>query len=337
MASAGNREAPCLDDRLDAYAASIPETKGTLSLFLVVTDHARERGLPLDADSLIVEGGGQVRRLGRPAVQQILARHGITEELAREGGRTSMGSVQRMRGYVDLLNRLHEEGLADPDAIEAFWITRVRDFLARRRMAPVPRPHRPRPRLVLDANRSPTRAFRELCRQAEARDPERGAGYSDAVLTHLVAAALDPVRPSGSPAAPPSPGHAILHVAASPGEAVIAACRDSLEHGHRPVLITAPRAAAFAAVLAEQAGIGERLDVLDIADLLATHLYLRSGFRAARLPHDLRRLVARYNEIVDREEADPSLRIRFRKAPARPSAGSGGLHPIGTMASARRR
>lgn len=308
----GNHEEPRLADRLGQYAASVPMSKGSLSLFLVVTDHARERGLPLDAERLVVDGGGQVRRLGRPAVQQILARHGITDVLAREGGRTSMGSVQRMRRYVGFLNRLHEEGLADPDAIGAFWIARVREFLARRRVAPVPRQHRTRPRLILDANRSPGGAFRELFRQAAQQDPEKGAASSDAVLTHLVAAALDPMRSSGFPFAPLSPGDVTLHVAASPGEALIAACRDSLDQGGRPVLITAPRAAAFAAALAEQAGIGESLDVLDVANFLAIHLHLRTGFRRARLPQELRRLVSRYNEIVDREETDPSLKIRFR-------------------------
>ena len=109
-----------LGERLTEYAAAVHLGKGTLALLLVVTDHARERGLPLDADRLVVDGGGQVKRLGRPAVQKILARHGITEVLAREGGRTSMGSVQKMRRYVDLLNRLHHEALADPEAIEAF-------------------------------------------------------------------------------------------------------------------------------------------------------------------------------------------------------------------------
>ena len=326
---------PRLNERLRDYAASVQLGKGTLALFLVVTDHLRERGLPLDADSLVVDGGGQVRRLGRPAVQKILARHGITEILAREGGRTSMGSVQKMRRYVGLLNRLHEDGLADPDSIEAFWIAKVRDFLARRRAVPgVARVRRrSQLRLPLDAGRSLRSVFRELFRQAEDRDatgPPRA--YVGALLNHLVAAALDRERPAAAEHVdrPANDGRASrpdffgrgdseLHVTAGPSEAVIAGCRQALDRGRHPILITLGTGTA-ATHLAETAGIREQIEVFDIEHFLAVPLHLRSGFRVAGLPAELRRLVARYNEIVDREETDPSLKISFRRAPVRPSA-----------------
>ena len=121
----------------------------------------------------------QVKRLGR---QRILARHGVTAWRGRAGAPASGPA------------RLHEEGLADPDAIEAFWIARVREFLARRQAAPlVPRPRRPSPlRLTLDADRSLRSVFRELFRQAEDRDLiGRSRAHVGALLNHLVAAALD--------------------------------------------------------------------------------------------------------------------------------------------------
>ena len=347
MSGGRNQQEPCLEERLQHYAASIPESKGTLALFLVVTDHARARGLPLDADRLVVDGGGQVRRLGRPAVQQILVRHGITEVLAREGGRTSMGSVARMRGYVDLLNRLHDEELADPDAIEAFWIARVRDLLARRRTAraPVTVRRRSRLRLTIDPTRSVSSTLRDLLRQAEDRDaagPPRA--YVGAVLHHLVAAAMDrepgavPERPAGSAKDARSPragffeiGDTELHVTAGPSEAVIAGCRRTLDRELHPVLITLPTGIPAATHLAETAGIRDQLEVFDIEHFVAIRLRVRTGFIAAEIPAELRRLVARYNEIVERNETDPSLRIRFRR-PARPSVAA---LPLGTMAAAR--
>lgn len=286
-------------------------------------------------------------RLGRPSVQQILARHGVTEVLAREGGRTSMGSVARMRGYVDLLNRLHEDGLADPDAIEAFWIARVRDFLTRRRTAPAPVPvrRRSRLRLALDPTRSVSGTLRDLFRQAEDRDaagPPRA--YVGAVLHHLVAAALDwepralPEHPDGpakdarsSRAGSFETGDTEIHVTAGPGETVIAACRRTLDRGRQPVLITLPTGIPAATHLAETAGIGERLEVFDIEHFIAIHLHLCTGFSASGIPAELRRLVARYNEIADRKESDPNLKIRFRR-PARPPAAA---LPLGTMAAAR--
>lgn len=60
--------------------------KGPLSVALVVTQHAKKMGLPLDAEKLLTEGGGQVLGLGKGAVQAILKRHEIARVLASEGG-----------------------------------------------------------------------------------------------------------------------------------------------------------------------------------------------------------------------------------------------------------
>src|SRR6516162_8124280 len=98
--------------------------KGPLSVALVVTERARNTGLPLDPEKLLTEGGGQVLGLGKSAVQSILRRHGIERVLAAEGGRTSRNSLGNMREYVALLNRDYDEGTADLDAIEGFWVAR---------------------------------------------------------------------------------------------------------------------------------------------------------------------------------------------------------------------
>ena len=104
--------------------------KGPLSVALVVTQYARKMGLPLDPDQLVTEGGGQVLGLGIGAVQSILKRHEITRVLAKEGGRTSRGSLNKMREYVAFLNALNDRGAVDLDAIDAFWISRVQGFFA---------------------------------------------------------------------------------------------------------------------------------------------------------------------------------------------------------------
>ena len=77
--------------------------KGALAVVIHISRHARENGLPLDADALITEGSGQVLGLGKGAVQHILKEHGVTQILAEEGGRTSRGSIGIMRAYVALL------------------------------------------------------------------------------------------------------------------------------------------------------------------------------------------------------------------------------------------
>jgi hypothetical protein len=130
--------------------------KGPISVALVVTQHARKMGLPLDPEKLVTEGGGQVLGLGKGAVQAILKRHDIPRVLASEGGRTSRGSLNNMREYVGFLNSL--KGKVDLDAIEAFWIERVHEFFAGKPF-----------KIKLDASRSLRTVVRDVISQAVER------------------------------------------------------------------------------------------------------------------------------------------------------------------------
>ena len=89
--------------------------KGGLCVALVITETARDRGLPLDPEYLRTDEGGQVAGLGRAAVQRILEVNGISRVLAEEGGRTSRGSLGLMKAYVAVLNRQHQAKTLDLD------------------------------------------------------------------------------------------------------------------------------------------------------------------------------------------------------------------------------
>src|SRR5436305_1019781 len=130
--------------------------KGPLSVALVVTQHARIMGVPLDPEKLVTEGGGQVLGLGKGAVQLVLKRYGIDRVLASEGGRTSRGSLSNMREYVAFLNDLSKRGKIDLEAIEAFWIERVHEFFAGKPF-----------KIKLDASRSLRTTVRDVIAQAE--------------------------------------------------------------------------------------------------------------------------------------------------------------------------
>lgn len=83
-----------LDMRLATFAVEHAfRAKGALCVALVVTRHARRNGLPLEKESLVTAGRGQVAGLGKTQVQSILAEFGIDRTLAEEGGRTSRGSI----------------------------------------------------------------------------------------------------------------------------------------------------------------------------------------------------------------------------------------------------
>ena len=290
--------------------------KGPLCVALVVTQHAR-KGLPLNPDELLTEAGGQVLGLGRGAVQAVLNRHDITRVLAAEGGRTSRGSISNMREYVAFLNGLAAAGAVDLDAVEAFWIERVHEFFSAKPF-----------KIRLDASRSLRTLVRDMIAQAEERQRNTpGMQYAGAVLQHLVGAKLDCALGAGNfehnsfstsdaqsgRAGDFFIGDVAVHVTTSPGEAVIERCRDNINDGHRPIIVTTARGLAAAEVLAENAGLGERIDVFEVEQFVALNLYELGKFAAEGRRVAVGEVVARYNEIIEEVETDPSLKIEFKQ------------------------
>ena len=307
-----------LQDTLHAFVTEKKfKGKGPLCVALVVTQHARNMGLPLDHTKLITAGGGQVLGLGKGAVQSILSQHGITRILAAEGGRTSRGSLGNMRQYVACLNTLHTQGLVDLDAIEDFWINQVHQFFAGKPF-----------KIKLDASRSLRTVVRDVLEQARDRQKNSpGVYYAGAVMQHLVGAKLECALGIGrfehnsfSTADAPSrrAGDFVLedvafHVTTSPGEAVIEKCRDNLNDGLRPILVTTQKGITVAEGLAENASISDRIDLLEIEQFIAVSLYEISQFKAADHKAAVTHLVERYNAIVQAVETDPSLMIEIRQ------------------------
>lgn len=306
---------PGIHEALAAFAAEHKiRSKGALCLPLVVTDHARTMGLPLDPARLRTGKEGQVLGLGKGKVQQILARHGITRVLAEEGGRTSRGSLGLMSAYVGFLNRLAETGDADLDAIEAFWIGRVLAFFAAKPLT-----------LRTDPTLSVRAAFRNLFAQADARQKEmQGTMVVGTIMQHLAGAKLAGayggliVHHSASTKdegqARPGDfdvGDLAFHVSTAPGEALIRKCQANLAAGQRPVIVTSGRGVALASGLAENAGIGDRIDVLDIEQWLAAGILEQQGSDASGRAAAVQGLLARYNAIVEDVETDPSLQIEL--------------------------
>lgn len=289
--------------------------KGPLSVALVVTQHAKKTGLPLNSENLVTEGGGQVLGLGKGAVQGILKRHGITRVLASEGGRTSRGSLNHMREYVALLNSL--KGKVDLDAIEAFWIERVHEFFAGKPF-----------KIRLDVSRSLRTVVRDVISQAVDRQKTSpGVYYAGAVLQHLVGAKLDCALGKGefehnsfstadAPSGRPGDffiGDVALHVTTSPGEAVIEKCRDNLNDGYRPMLVTLQHGLTVAEGLASNVGLGDRIDIFEIEQFVALNLYELGKFGSDGRKTAVTDMVDRYNEIVEEFETDPSLKIELRR------------------------
>lgn len=291
--------------------------KGPLSVALVVTQHARNMGLPLDAEKLLTKGGGQVLGLGKDAVQAVLNRHGIDRVLASEGGRTSRGSLNNMRSYVALLNAFNEQGRVDLDAIERFWIARVHDFFSAKPF-----------KIKLDSSRSLRTVVGDVLHQAEERQKTTpGVHYAGAVMQHLVGSKLDCVLGMGkiehnsfSTADAPSNragdflvGDVAIHVTTAPSELLIRKCRDNLDEGLRPLIVTGKKGWAVAEGLASNSGLGDRIDVFEVEQFMAANLYELGSFASDGRRTAVYDLVERYNQIVEEIETDPSLKIELKR------------------------
>ncbi len=307
-----------LNETLKAFTAEHGfKGKGPLCVALVVTQHARDMGLPLDPETLVTSGGGQVLGLSKSAVQAVLKRYGVKRVLASEGGRTSRGSLKKMREYVAFLNDLHGKGMANLNEIEDYWVECVRTFFAGKPF-----------RIKLDTTRGLRHIVQDILKQAVERQKSTpGMYYAGAVMQHLVGAKLDCAIGQGkfehnSFSTADAPGNragdflvgdVAIHVTTSPGEEVIERCRENLNDGYKPVLVTLQRGIIVAEGLADNTGLADRIDIFEIEQFVALNLYELSQFAAAGRRVAVADLVNRYNEIVDDMETDPSLKIEIRQ------------------------
>jgi hypothetical protein len=287
-------------------------SRGAICLALYLT-HSLRKGGGRDETKFLCESRTQVRGLSRSAVNKILAGHGFSGAAVGEAGRTSPNSVPRMRDYL----RWIEEHCTVDDLpeVERFWVRACRE-------ASMPAPLR----LRLRNRWSYRKRLTDLFAQALARDRKRlSPRRTRAVLQHLVGAKLDLVLGLGIVSHHPvaeadqaegragdfTPGDVAIHVTTHPSEALIARCVANLHAGLRPMIVTLPSRTTGADMLAETAGVANRVDVIDIEQFLAANLHERALFQKANHRPRVEQLIARYNELIDTHENDPSLRIEI--------------------------
>jgi hypothetical protein len=289
--------------------------KGRLAVALHVTRLAKDQGLPLDAGTLTTDKTGQVAGLSKSAVQAILKDYGIVRVLAEEGGRTSRGSLGNMRDYVAFLNRLHAKKLADLDAVEAWWIGAVKEYFNSQPFT-----------LRYDPAKSLGSMVSDLIEQAIKRQKDTpGATLAGTMLQHLVGAKLDLILPedkrpkhdsaSTADASAAKAGDFVIdamaiHVTTAPSEALMRKCRNNLDNGLKPLIVTIADSRAGAEVLAKNQGIRDRIDVIEAEQFIATNIMERGRFSAAPQRREVERLIDRYNEIIEMVETDWGLKIQ---------------------------
>lgn len=303
-----------LESRLASFTAKEKiEGKGPLCVVLVITRKASEQTPPFSADNFLAPKRGQVGGLGKGAVQAILADYGIDRVLAEEGGRTSRGSIDKMRVYIDFLNDLAADKLLDFKKIEGWWINRVKDFFSSKPFS-----------LKIDSSKSVRSIVSDLIEAAFARQKEcPGVMIAGAVMQHLVGAKIETALPDEkivhegfSVADAPSGrkgdfliGDTAIHVTTAPTEALIRKCCDNLSQGIRPLIITTQSGVGGAVALAKNASVAERIDIIEIEQFIATNVYEWTAFQQTKRAVSVRQMIETYNRIIEECETDPSLKI----------------------------
>lgn len=286
--------------------------KGNLSVVIQLTRLFSKVGVPIVVDDFVTKRGGQVRGLGGGNLKTILADHGITRTLAREGGRTSRGSMGLMEQYAAFMNTLPKP--VDFEAIEDYWALQIKAYFASKPF-----------RLEADPSKTVSACVDDLLAQAKRRQRENpGTMYEGTVLQDLVAAKLSLLMPgvviNGTSVADAPTGRSgdfmvgdvAVHCTTSTGQPLIEKCRANIDAGVRPVIVTLRERVTMARNLAEDAGISERVEVWDVQQFLSTNVNEHGSFASAGRRETMRRIVDAYNAIIDRHEDDPSLRIEFQ-------------------------
>lgn len=106
-------------------------------------------------------------------------------------------------------------------------------------------------------------------------------------------------------------GDVAIHVTSAPGDALLAKCAANLRAGTRPMIVTNRRGAAVAHGLAEQHGIADRVEVVEIEQFVSTNAHELGAFSAAGAAAGLEAIVSRYNELIDAHQNDPGLKIEI--------------------------
>jgi hypothetical protein len=248
-------------------------------------------------------------------VQRIVAEHGITRVVSEEGGRTNRGSIGLMKEYVAVLNQLHEEHTLDLQGAMAWWIQKVHAHFASEG-----------PKFNFDPGSSLQSNIKDLLAQATAlQECGGGTNYVGAMLQHLVGAKLEIVLGPGNiqhhgfSVADQSTDrkadyqieNVAIHVTTHPGDGLMRKCAENTKTGLKPVVVTIVEAVEPAKFALKNAGLADRVDVIDIAQFLVANVYERSLFRSAELKSTLSSLLRTYNTIVAKCETDPALQIRL--------------------------
>ena len=266
--------------------------------------------MPAGEDELLTSSGGQVRGLSGEAVQRILLDYGISRVLAKEGGRTSRGSLENMRLYLAFIQSVPPSELSF-EVVERFWVEQAKAFFAQTPLT-----------LRLEQGSSVDSALDSLLAEASARQAEgTGMMIVGAVVQHLVGAKLKFLYPDqeipnhGSSVADEQSSRdgdflvsdCAVHVSTNPSEALIRRCAENIAGGLNPLIISLGNGVVAAQNHAGAVGLEKKIEILEWKQFLVANVFEHSRFSSRNRKVAFEKIISLYNEIVEQVETDPGL------------------------------
>ena len=307
-----------IDDWYEAQRTDTGVNRNVMTVGLIMCEHMKT-DFPLAEAQWF--SGSQVRLLGSSRISKILARHGESRHLAREGGRTSRGSQELARGFEAAVNssasaQAFSEAGQDiraevVESLQAAMVERIQtDFFDKQRLRIEYRNHEPT-----------SAAVRQLLDAAS----DRGGNAAGAVAQHLVGAALSLQHPDididnhSYTTADQQTGRAgdfvvneaALHVTTAPSEALMRKCEANLALDLFPMVLTLRDRIAAAEGLAGNFNIVDLISVRDVVEFVADAVDIPAQFKRHQFAGRLRKLLDTYNMRVAAVEPDPSLQVEI--------------------------
>lgn len=285
---------------------------------LVMVEHVA-KAYPLSKPDYLTES--QVKEIGAARIKAILARHGETRPFRAEAGRTSRGSMPLAIKLATLLNEagldeifdaLDEENrLAARDEIHARIVDWIRtDFFEKQFIS-----------ADIDPGKPVRTAIKAILTVARSRPGTTGG----AVAQHLVGAKLAlrfpdlDISNEGYTVADQQTqragdfmvGDTAFHVTLSPSDHLInERCRSNRSHGFRSIVIVPEDRVIATRQLADNAELGEVVEVLAIEDFVGQNIEELGTFKQDEIRTQLRQLLMKYNERVSVAEVDPAYKVQ---------------------------
>lgn len=295
--------------------ALTPNKRYVVCAGLAILEHIKDH-YPLEREHYVTQGT-QVRTSGS-LIQEILRRFGETREFAREGGRTTRGTLAAAESLVERLNhhpcRQQLQQLTPKQRTElmhrlqAVLVAHVRQYFDEQQ----------RLRVEIDPSKPVSQGIKEILNEAEKKNV-RGP-----VAQHLVGAKLalrfpdkeienHPTTAADAPTGRPGDflvGHTVFHVTVAPTDALFREkCRENIRNQYRVKVIVPEQRIEAARQLAENAGVHQYVEILSLEHFVGPNVEEIGEFDRDRIAAYLRRLLETYNARVEEAESSRSLLI----------------------------